>query len=67
MTSNNRLLYGGSMKKKKSPASAAAAVLGRIGGRVRVPKGLAKLSSKRRSQIARMGAKARWGKKRRAK
>lgn len=49
------------MHKKKNPA---AVELGKLGGRVRVPKGLAKLPSERRSEIAKMGAKARWKRKR---
>jgi hypothetical protein len=38
----------------------AAAVLGRRGGQRRVPKGLARVSRKRRAEIVRAGAKARW-------
>lgn len=39
------------------------AELGRKGGQAKVPKGLASLSPKRRKEIARKAAKARWGKK----
>ena len=38
----------------------AAALLGRRGGQKRVPKGLAKVSRKRRAEIVRAGAKAKW-------
>jgi hypothetical protein len=47
-------------KKRKDPAAVS---LGRRGGSVKVPKGLAKMSKKRRSEIARLGAAARWAKK----
>jgi hypothetical protein len=40
--------------------SEAAAMLGRRGGQKRVPKGLARVSRKRRAEIVRAGAKARW-------
>jgi hypothetical protein len=41
----------------------AAVKLGRKGGQRRVPKGLAKLEPERRREIAKMGARARWGAK----
>jgi hypothetical protein len=40
----------------------AAVELGRKGGKKRVPKGLAKMSKRRRTAIAKAGAAARWGK-----
>jgi hypothetical protein len=39
------------------------AALGRKGGSAKVPKGLAMVSAKKRSAIARQAAAARWGKK----
>jgi hypothetical protein len=45
---------------KKNPAAVA---LGRLGGKAKVPKGLAKQTDERRSEIAKQGAAARWGKK----
>ena len=48
------------MAERKDPG---AVRLGRKGGLAKVPKGLAKLSKKRRREIARQGAEARWGKK----
>jgi hypothetical protein len=48
-------------KKNVDKAMAeAAALLGRRGGQKRVPKGLARVSRKRRAEIVRAGAKARW-------
>ena len=47
-------------KKRKNPAAVS---LGRLGGKVKVPKGLARISKKQRSEIARQGATARWSKK----
>ena len=47
-------------KKRKNPAAVA---LGRLGGKVKVPKGLARINKKQRSEIARMGAAARWAKR----
>lgn len=44
-------------KRRKDPA---AVKLGRKGGRVKVPKGLAMMTPERRSEIARLGARARW-------
>jgi len=43
--------------------NAAAVTLGRLGGKAKVPKGLAKLNRKDRRKIAKQGAAARWGKK----
>jgi hypothetical protein len=48
------------MAKTKNPA---AVELGRLGGKKKVPKGLAMLSKARRKEIARKAAAARWGKK----
>lgn len=45
------------MAKRKNPAAVA---LGKLGGRVRVPKGLATLDADRQAEIAQAGAKARW-------
>ena len=47
-------------KKVDKATSEAAALLGRRGGQKRVPKGLAKVSRKRRAEIVRAGAKAKW-------
>ena len=47
-------------KKVDKAVSEAAAILGRRGGQKRVPKGLAKVSSERRAEIVREGAKAKW-------
>ena len=46
--------------RRKNPAAVA---LGRRGGLKKVPKGFAKMSAKRRLEIARKAAEARWGKK----
>jgi hypothetical protein len=45
----------------------AAVALGRRGGKKKVPKGLSMMTPERRSEIARAGAEARWGKKAAAK
>jgi hypothetical protein len=50
----------GSAMAKKNPAAAA---LGRLGGKKKVPKGLAMLTKEEKSAIAKKGAAARWGKK----
>lgn len=49
----------------KNPAEAQKRLSegGRNGGSAQVPKGFAKLTPKRRREIARNAAKARWGKK----
>jgi hypothetical protein len=47
-------------KKKDRVASEAAAYLGKRGGQKRVPKGLATIDPKRRAEIVREGADARW-------
>ena len=47
-------------KKRKNPAAVA---LGRLGGKAKVPKGLARMTKKRRAEIVRQGAAARWAKK----
>jgi hypothetical protein len=50
---------------KKEPAvakkNAAAVELGRRGGLKKVPKGFARISKKKRREIARKAAEARWG------
>jgi hypothetical protein len=46
--------------------NAAAVELGRLGGKVRVPKGFGVLSEEERAAAARRGALARWAKKREA-
>jgi len=46
-------------EKKKNPAAVA---LGRLGGRKRVPKGFAKLTSEQRKDNARKAVLARWRK-----
>lgn len=43
--------------------NAAAVELGRRGGLKKVPKGFATMSAKRRKEIGRKAAEARWGKK----
>ena len=48
------------MVKKKNPA---AVELGRLGGKVKVPKGFSKMTKKRREEVAKKAAEARWGKK----
>jgi hypothetical protein len=48
------------MAKKKN---AAAVALGRLGGKAKVPKGLARLSAEERQKIQSAGGKARWKKK----
>jgi hypothetical protein len=50
-------------KKTKNPA---AVELGRLGGKAKVPKGLAMLSEERRKEIATQAAKKRWAKKKKA-
>ena len=45
------------MAKRKNPAAVA---LGRLGGRKRVPKGLATIDADRQAEIVRAGAKERW-------
>lgn len=50
-------------KKRKNPA---AVELGRLGGLKKVPKGVAVLSEKERSERARAAAQARWGKAKKA-
>ena len=47
------------MGGKKDPAAVA---LGRRGGKARVPKGFAKMDPKRRAEIAKKAAEARWKK-----
>jgi hypothetical protein len=49
------------MAKRKNPAAVA---LGRLGGKARVPKGTAMLSTKERVEQAKKAAAARWGKRR---
>ena len=46
--------------------NAAAVELGRRGGLKKVPKGFAKMTLKRRQEIAKQAAEARWGEKRKA-
>jgi hypothetical protein len=48
---------------KKSAVSQYLAQIGREGGKAKVRKGLATLTKKRKREIARQGAAARWGKK----
>jgi hypothetical protein len=48
------------MAKRKN---AAAVALGRRGGKVKVPKGFAKMSPERRAEIGRAAAAARWKKR----
>ena len=50
----------GTMSKRKNPAAVA---LGRLGGKVRVPKGTAMLSPAERVRLAKKAAAARWGRK----
>jgi len=47
-------------RRRNQAASEAAAYLGRLGGRKRVPKGLAMIAPDRQAEIVREGAKARW-------
>jgi hypothetical protein len=47
-------------QKDKNPA---AVELGRLGGQVRVPKGFAVLTKEQRKEAARIGATARWEKR----
>jgi hypothetical protein len=47
------------MSTKKDPAAVA---LGRRGGKAKVPKGFAKMDPKRRAEIAKKAADARWKK-----
>jgi hypothetical protein len=47
--------------------NSAAVSLGRRGGKKKVPKGLSMMTPERRSEIAKAGAQARWGKKAAAK
>ena len=47
-------------RRRDTVAGEAAAYLGRLGGRKRVPKGLATIAPDRQAQIVREGAKARW-------
>jgi hypothetical protein len=47
---------------KRSAVSRYLSDIGREGGKAKVRKGLAKLTKKRRREIARQGAAARWGK-----
>ena len=47
------------MAKRKNPAAVA---LGRKGGMKRVAKGFSKMDPKRRAEISRKAAEARWGK-----
>jgi len=61
LTSNNRVLYGGNMKKKKNPHAVA---LGKLGGLVKAPKGLARMDPDKQRKIAAMGGRARWRKER---
>ena len=49
-----------SKKNVDKALAEAAALLGRRGGQKRVPKGLALVSRKRRAEIVRAGAKAKW-------
>ena len=65
LTGNYRLLHirGGKVSMAKERKNSAAVALGRLGGKVKVSKGLARISKKRRSEIARQGAAARWAKK----
>jgi hypothetical protein len=45
------------MAKRKNPAAVA---LGKLGGRKRIPKGLATIDVDRQAEIVRAGAAARW-------
>lgn len=47
-------------KRKKNPA---AVILGRLGGKAKVPKGFAKMARARLAKISRQAAAKRWGKK----
>jgi hypothetical protein len=48
-------------KRRKDPAAVSLGRRGgKIGGRAKVPKGLAKMTPERRSEIARLGARSRW-------
>jgi len=49
------------MAKRKNPAAVS---LGRKGGLKKVPKGLAKMSAKKRREIQAAGGRASWAKKR---
>jgi general stress protein YciG len=55
------------MAEKKSAVSRYLTEIGRKGGKAKVAKGFAKVSKKRRREIARQGAAARWGEKKGAK
>jgi hypothetical protein len=48
------------MAKRKNPAAVA---LGRKGGKAKVAKGFSAMDPKRRAEIAKKAAAARWGKK----
>jgi hypothetical protein len=47
----------------KKEVSAAAALMGRKGGKKKVPKGLARMDPEQARKIRSAGGKARWGKK----
>lgn len=51
------------MGQKKNPAAVA---LGRLGGKVKVPKGAAKLSKEARVALAKRAAAARWSGRKKA-
>jgi hypothetical protein len=53
------------MTKKRVPPEISEYFVkfGKQGGKKKVPKGLAKLSTARKKAIAKKGAEARWGKK----
>jgi hypothetical protein len=55
------------MAKKTTAKNPAAVALGRLGGAVKTPKGFSTLSKTARSENARKGAAARWGKTKKAK
>jgi hypothetical protein len=65
MSSNKRLLFFLLAVKVLGMArkNSAAVALGRRGGKKKVPKGLSMMTPERRSEIARAGAEARWGDK----
>lgn len=48
--------------KEKDPVKSAASILGKLGGKKGGPARAKALSAKRRSEIAKKAAKARWGK-----
>jgi len=52
---------------KPDPVSEYLATIGARGGKAKVPKGTAALSAEERKERGRLGAEARWGKKKAGK